>query len=58
MANTLAYHDTETITAVKCFTVHAPGASGWICTLGHRVVSQMLCHCASETQPVLIQNGI
>jgi len=26
VANTLGYYDTEKITAVKCFTEHAPGA--------------------------------
>ncbi len=30
MANTQAYYDTATITAVKGFIVQAPGASGWI----------------------------
>jgi hypothetical protein len=27
VANTLAYYDTATVTAVKSFTVHAPGAN-------------------------------
>jgi hypothetical protein len=48
LANTLAYYDMATITAIKGFIAQAPGAvSGWIQTLELEFLSQLVYLCTT-----------